>query len=152
MHRRKNTPSQKAVKVNTSALPDIIFMLLFFFMVVTVLRNDELLLDIQLPKATELDKLQHKSLINYLYIGQPRNPELGNTALVQINDAFVPTEQLEATMKQLMTRYPEPLQARVINSLKIDQDAKMGIVDDVKVALRKAQLYKVSYAAVPRLE
>ena len=62
----KSTPA-----ISTASLPDIIFMLLFFFMVVTVMRESELKVQVQVPQATELTKLEQKSLVNYIYIGKP---------------------------------------------------------------------------------
>ena len=57
--------------ISTSSLPDIIFMLLFFFMVATVMREVTLIVQMTPPKATEIQKLEDKSLVSYIYIGQP---------------------------------------------------------------------------------
>lgn len=76
--------------IPTSALPDIIFMLLFFFMVTTVLREQEILVEQKIPQATQLQKLQKKTLISYIYIGKPKNTGLyGSEPRVQANDALL---------------------------------------------------------------
>ena len=57
--------------ISTASLPDIVFMLLFFFMVTTVMRETELKIKKpQLPKATEIKKLERKSLVSYIYVGK----------------------------------------------------------------------------------
>jgi hypothetical protein len=71
-----NKKTKADTNIPTSALPDIIFMLLFFFMVTTVLREQDLLVEQKIPQATQLQKLQKKSLISYLYLGKPKNPAL----------------------------------------------------------------------------
>ena len=84
-------------EVSTASLPDIIFMLLFFFMVVTVLRDSELKVDVVTPQATELTKLQEKSLVNYLYIGKPKDKfrdTYGTKPRLQLGDKFSTVEEI----------------------------------------------------------
>ncbi len=138
-----------AVSVNTSALPDIVFMLLFFFMVVTVFRDQQLLLRIDLPQADRVQKLQHRSLINEIYIGIPRDKAFGQHPVIQINDAFVRIEQVQAAVKGLVARVPKFQRAQMKTSLKVDQRVEMGIVTDVKTELRKAEQYQINYVALP---
>ncbi len=137
------------VSVNTSALPDIVFMLLFFFMVVTVFRDQQLLLRIDLPQADRAQKLQHRSLINEIYIGIPRDKVLGQHPVIQINDAFVRIEQVQGAVKSLVAQVPEYQRAQMKTSLKVDQRVEMGIVTDVKTELRKAEQYQINYVALP---
>ena len=143
----KYSANQKPT-ISTASLPDIIFILLFFFMVVTVMRNSELMLKIELPKATQLDKLHKKSLINHIYIGKPRDGRYGEKERVQINDAFVDIDQLGEAILQCENGVPEYLIPKVINSLKVDKNTKMGVVTDVKIELRKVDRLKVNYAAL----
>ncbi len=144
---RKNKTRSKPA-ISTASLPDIIFMLLFFFMVVTVMRPHKLKLNIRLPAATEIQKLQNKSLINYIHIGKPIDPAHGTNAVVQINDAFVAPQKVEAAMRQLITTTPERLQPLLTTTLKVDQKVQMGVIDDVKTALRKANQLKINYEAI----
>ena len=81
----KGTPA-----VSTASLPDIVFMLLFFFMVTTVMREVDLQLKMEQPEATEIDKLENKSLVDYIYIGEPMNTALfGTVPKIQLDDDFV---------------------------------------------------------------
>ncbi|MEM9921288.1 MAG: biopolymer transporter ExbD [Bacteroidota bacterium] len=136
--------------INTSALPDIIFMLLFFFMVVTVLRKSSLKVRTEIPRATELVKLRHKSLIQHIHIGAPIDKERGNAPVIQINDAFVRPDAVETAARMFRQNAPELQRGLVTTSLKVDKKVDMGIVSDVKISLRKASQLRISYAALPR--
>ncbi len=90
--KKKNKAS---TAISVASLPDIVFMLLFFFMVTTVLREQDLLVEQNLPQASQLQKLQKKSLISYLYVGQPRNTSLyGTEPRVQANDVLINTNDI----------------------------------------------------------
>ena len=87
-------PRQKST-VSTASLPDIIFMLLFFFMVTTVLRETDILVKQKLPKAAQLSKLERKSLVSYIYIGEPKQNSLfGKEPKIQVNDVFVEVDEI----------------------------------------------------------
>ena len=150
MHKKITTDKKSKPAISTASLPDIIFMLLFFFMVTTVLRKQELL-KIVLPSATELTTLEHRSLVNHIYVGKARNPTFGTAPKIQINDAFVRVKDLEPAMQRVVATKDEKLHPLLTTSLKVDQHVKMGIINDVKKELRKARLLKLSYAAVPEL-
>jgi len=79
----KDTPG-----ISTASLPDIIFMLLFFFMVTTVMRETELLVKVASPSAKEVQKLEKKSLVSFIYVGEPVQSKLGTNTRIQLNDAF----------------------------------------------------------------
>ncbi|MEL6864708.1 MAG: biopolymer transporter ExbD [Bacteroidota bacterium] len=149
MPKFKKKRARTAAKIETSALPDIIFMLLFFFMVATVLRNSKLMLRIVLPEVSETQKLEHRSLINHIYIGPPILPAHGTAPRIQINDAFINVEDIQTAMKTLNAPRPESLLPLVTTNLKIDKEVNMGIVSDVKTELRKARQLKVNYASLP---
>lgn len=142
---KKETPA-----VNTASLPDIIFMLLFFFMVVTVLRDNELKIDVNTPSATELTKFENKSLVNYLFIGKPRKQfqaTYGTKPRIQLGDKFAEVEEIPLFLEQHRAKIPESQRKGITSSLKVDGDVTMGIVSDVKTALRKANQLKVNYSA-----
>ena len=138
--------------ISTSALPDIVFILLFFFMVVTVLRDTSQKLRIHLPQASELEHLYRKELVNHIYIGEPVDPMNNAAVAVQINDAFVSRVALENTIKAMVAKKPEHLRPLLTASLHVDREVQMGVVTEVKTALRKAQQLKVNYAAMPELD
>lgn len=141
----KETPA-----VSTASLPDIIFMLLFFFMVVTVLRDAELKVSVSTPAASELTKLEKKSLVNYLYIGRPMKKWqalYGTSPQMQLGDKFASVDEIPLFLENHKITVPENQRPGITSSLKVDGTVTMGIVSDVKTALRKANQLKVNYSA-----
>jgi biopolymer transport protein ExbD len=139
--------------ISTASLPDIIFMLLFFFMVVTVLRDAELKVTVVTPQATELTKLEKKSLVNYLYIGKPLikyRDVYGTKPRLQLGDKFAETFDIPLFLEQHRITVPEAQQTQIISSLRVDSEVTMGIVQDVKTQLRKSGQLKVNYSAKKR--
>jgi len=137
-------------EVSTASLPDIIFMLLFFFMVVTVMRESELKIKVKTPQATELTKLQEKSLVNYIHIGRPTTnyqEQYGTSPKIQLGDKISDIEDIPLFLENHKASVPEKLQFKITTSLKVDSDVTMGIVTDVKTELRKIDFRKVSYLA-----
>ena len=134
--------------IPTSALPDIIFMLLFFFMVTTVLRETDLKVENKLPKATQLQKIQKKSLVSYIYIGKPKDIEkYGKEPRIQVNDILVEINNITQFVFQEKNKLNETERDKIIMSLKVDKQAKMGIVSDIKQQLRKANALKINYSS-----
>lgn len=150
-HKRgKATP-----KISTSSLPDIVFILLFFFMVITKMRETELKVKVTVPQATELEKLDQKSLVHYIYIGRPqeRYQHLYGTApRIQLNDKFATVDDLPLFVENHRQTVQPNLRPRITSSLRIDGDITMGIVQDVKTKLRKIGQLKVNYAARKKAE
>jgi biopolymer transport protein ExbD len=144
----KNSNKKKLPEISTASLPDIIFMLLFFFMVVTVMRETNPILKIKLPLATELNKIQYKQAVSYIMIGTPMDEaNYGTAPRIQLNDAFAQADQVQGFIKKAYAEVPPFLQAQFTVSLKVDEDVTMGIVTDVKQELRKADALKIIYAA-----
>ncbi|MCC5944700.1 MAG: biopolymer transporter ExbD [Bernardetiaceae bacterium] len=136
-------------EIPTSALPDIIFMLLFFFMVSTVLRETELLVDVKLPKATQIEKIEKKSLVSYIYIGAPQpkyQDKYGTEPRIQMNDVIIQPRQVQRLVLKEKDKLKEEAD-QIIMSLKVDKDAKMGIVIDVREQLRDADALRVNYSS-----
>lgn len=137
--------------ISTASLPDIVFMLLFFFMVVTVLRQGEMKLKVVTPQATQLTKLEEKSLVNYIYIGRPVEKYAkiyGTKPRIQLGDQIVdgPTN-IPLFLEQHKVKVPESRHTLITTSLKVDGDVTMGIVQDVKVMLRKSSQLRLNYSA-----
>lgn len=147
--RKKELPA-----IQTSALPDIVFMLIFFFMVATVIRENTLLVRNLRPQATELTKIQQKSLTEYIYIGAPVDEKLYGTApRIQLDDAFATKADVVPFVEAKRANQPDPeLRSKITWSLKVDQQTKMGIVTDVKQELRKASALKINYSANQRVD
>ncbi|MBD0403440.1 MULTISPECIES: biopolymer transporter ExbD [unclassified Flammeovirga] len=146
---KKKTKTKQDIP--TSALPDIIFMLLFFFMIATTFRESELLVKNSLPQASELTKLEKKSLVSYIYIGEPSDTrKFGTEARIQVNDVLIDPEQIVQHVIQEKDKLGEDGD-KITMSLKIDREAKMGIISDVRQKLREANALKVNYAANKKL-
>ena len=134
--------------IPTSALPDIIFMLLFFFMVTTVLREQDILVDQKIPQATQLQKLQKKTLISYIYIGKPKNTGLyGSEPRVQANDVLISSPEIVQWVNQERDKLPEADRGLITISMKVDKEVKMGPISDVQTELRNADARRVLYAS-----
>jgi len=147
---KKSTTSQG---IPTAALPDIIFMLLFFFMVTTVLREVELMVQQDLPQAVQLQKIERKSLVSYIYIGEPRkSTTFGTEPKIQVNDVFIEPKDIVRFVNQEKDKLSEVERDQITMSLKVDIDTKMGIVSDVQQELREANARKVLYSSRQVLE
>lgn len=148
--RGKATPA-----ISTASLPDIIFMLLFFFMVVTVLRDAELKVSVNTPSATELTKLEKKSLVSYIYIGKPVKKfqaTFGTSPMIQLGDKISDVNDIAKYVEEHKLTLSENERPAAITSLRVDKEATMGLVTDVKTELRKANQLKVNYSAKPSAE
>jgi len=134
--------------IQTSSLPDVVFMLLFFFMVTTVMREVDLKLELAAPVADQVKKLEEKSLVSYIYIGKPINKKVfGTVPLIQLNDAFAEPADIRDFIASKRELIDEVNRNKMTVSLKIDKSTEMGIVTDVKQELRKASALKINYSA-----
>ena len=141
--------------INTSSLPDIVFMLLFFFMVTTVMRQTDLKVKLVVPQATEIQKLEKKSLVSYIYIGPPSESfraKFGTAPRIQLNDAFAVPSQVPEFIEKERSARSEAEVPFLTTSVKADRETKMGIVTDVKQELRKANALKLNYSSSLRTE
>lgn len=151
MSKFKKKGKKDAPGITTASLPDIVFMLLFFFMVVTKMRDSEVMVQIQVPNASELQKLEKKSLVTHIYIGSPvakYATTMGNAPRIQLNDQFADASRIPvfiANEKEKVT--PAKLRDKMTCAMRVDKGVKMGIVTDVKTELRKIDFRKVSYLA-----
>lgn len=147
---KKDTPG-----ISTASLPDIVFMLLFFFMVTTVMRETTIMVQQSLPQATEIQKLEKKSLVSYIYIGSPverMQGTYGTKARIQLNDAFATVDDIPQYITTERTARDEKEVPFMTTSIKADQNTKMGIVTDVKQELRKANALKINYSTRKKVQ
>jgi len=146
---------KKTPEISTASLPDIVFMLLFFFMVSTVMRESEQMVGVQYPKATELQKLEKKSLVSYIYVGPPvgqHREKYGTAPRIQLNDVIADDEkEIRTFIQNERAAKPEKLQNKMTTSLKVDKETKMGIITDIKKELRKVGALKINYSATQRV-
>jgi biopolymer transport protein ExbD len=143
-------------ELNTSSLPDLIFSMLFFFMMVTSMREVELKVEFKVPSGTELEKLERKSLASYINIGRPTKDlraTMGTASRIQLNDKLIRGEEVGyirefvQAEREAMSERDKPFMKMV---MKIDKDTQMGIVTDVKMELRKAMALSVVYSSTDR--
>lgn len=134
--------------ISTASLPDIVFMLLFFFMVVTVMRDNSLKIENELPFADQVEKLDKKELVMYVYAGKPSEryqKQFGTEARIQLNDKFASVNDIRNFVLEERRTRREELQNKLITALKVDKETNMGLVSDIKQELRKIDALKVNY-------
>ena len=153
MGRFNKTGKRGMPALNTSSLPDLVFTILFFFMMVTSMREVTLRVQFKVPSATELEKLEKKSLVSFIYIGKPTQEyarKIGTESHIQLNDKFAEPTEVGDYIYQERENMSEADQPFMTVSIKADKDTKMGIITDVKQALRKAYALNINYSAVQR--
>jgi biopolymer transport protein ExbD len=134
--------------VNTASLPDIVFMLLFFFMTVTVMKDSTLKVENTLPNASETKKLEKKDRVIYIYVGAPTSQyasQYGKEPKIQLNDKFADPSEVGDYILQERAKKAQELQNVLTTALKVDKNASMGLISDIKQELRKVNALKVNY-------
>jgi len=135
---------------STSSLSDIVFMLLFFFMVTTQMRETENKVSVKLPEATEVAKLERKDLSSYINIGSPvkhLQAQYGTDARIQLNDSFKSVDDIRDFIAAERDAMSEADRQFMTVSIRADENVRMGIVTDVKQELRRCSALKIMYAA-----
>ncbi len=148
---RPNEEGRTVGHINTASMPDVVFMLLFFFMATTVMREVNLKVNIHVPEATEAKKLVKKSLISYMYVGKPMmsfQKKFGTEPRIQLNDQFKSVSDIRDFIAQEKDQLNEADRNKLTVSLKVDKNTKMGIITDIKLALRRANALKINYSSI----
>ena len=140
--------------LNTSSLPDIIFMLLFFFMSVTSMKEVSYKVTCSnSPQASELTKLEKKSLVRYIYVGKPTEQyakQFGTDTRIQLDDQFAEANEIGDYIINERSAMKEDEQGKLTVSIKADKETRMGIITEIKQELRRAYALKISYSATQR--
>jgi biopolymer transport protein ExbD len=133
--------------ISTASLPDIVFMLLFFFMVATVMRQNTLKIENNLPYADQVEKLDKKDLVMYIYAGKPSEnfKNYGTETRIQLNDDLADVKDIAAFIAEERASKREELIPFLTTALKVDKDANMGLIGDIKQELRKQNALKINY-------
>ncbi|NNE01957.1 MAG: biopolymer transporter ExbD [Eudoraea sp.] len=134
--------------VSTASLPDIVFMLLFFFMTVTVMKDSSLMVENVLPNASEVKKLEKKDRVLYIYVGKPTRDYqkvFGTEPKIQLNDKFASVSEVGDFILQERAKKPQELQNVLTTAMKVDKGANMGLIADIKLQLRKVNALKINY-------
>ena len=150
MHKFSKKRANTLPAISTASLPDIVFILLFFFMVITKFKETNLKVQVMVPQGTELEKLDQKSLVHTIYIGRPQErftAVYGTAPRIQLDDKFATIAEVPLFVETHKASIQPSLRARVTTSLRVDGDITMGIVQDMKQQLRKIGQLKLNYAA-----
>ncbi|MBO4340144.1 MAG: biopolymer transporter ExbD [Bacteroidales bacterium] len=146
-----NSSNKKEVpQASSNSLSDIVFMLLFFFMVTTQMRETENKVLVKLPEASEVAKLERKDLSANINIGSPMRQYqalYGTDARIQLNDSFKTVADIRDFIASERDAMSEAERSLMTVSLRVDQDVRMGIVSDVKQELRRCSALKIMYSA-----
>jgi biopolymer transport protein ExbD len=134
--KKKQAGTKQAIP--TASLPDIIFMLLIFFMVTTVLREFDIKVQFSLPEAQSIEKIDNKRIVSYLWVGRDGR--------IQIDDNIVVLPEIQSIAAKKRQDIPQ-----VIISLRIDRGSKMGIVTDIQQQLRKGDALRINYSTLQEL-
>lgn len=132
--------------LNTASLPDLIFTVLFFFMIVTHMREEQVRVEYQTPQGTELEKLTKKSTTSHIYIGNPIGGD-GEEVIIQINDKMVVASDVERIIRADRLKLKPEDREKMTICIKADKNVKMEVVAEVKQSLRRANALKVIYSA-----
>ena len=142
---KKETPC-----LNMGSMSDIIFMLLFFFMVITTMRESSLYVKITVPKGTEVSKLEKKSLVSYINVGTPledQQKQYGTEPRIQLNDQISEVSDILQFVELEKSARAEADRPLLTMAIKSDKDVKMGMISDIKQELRNAGALKIFYNA-----
>ena len=147
MSKFKKKKSLGLPPISTASLPDIVFMLLFFFMVVTVMRDTELLVQNKLPKADQVEKLKKDRSV-FIYAGKPSEryqKKYGKEGKIQIGDKYTDVSNLRPALTEMRGKLLPQLQDKVMVALKVDEETNTGLVSDIKQELRELNMLKLIY-------
>lgn len=150
MSKFRKDDNKELPPISTASLPDVVFMLLFFFMVVVQMRDVSLMVKVKVPEATEVDKIEKKSLVSYIYIGEPLQQYrkvYGTASRIQLNDKWAGVNDIQDFIVVEREARDEAERPQMITALKVDENTKMGIVADVKTELRKAAALHILYSS-----
>lgn len=142
---------RKVPGLNTASLPDLIFTVLFFFMIVTHMREVQLKVKFQVPQGTKLEKLTKKSVVTYLYVGQPfkggaADGDTGGSQ-IQINDKIASLGEVSDYLTAERQSMSGDDAKRMMVSIKADRNTRMNVIHDIKQTLRSTHVLKVNYSA-----
>lgn len=142
IHFKKKSAGTKQ-EVSTASMPDIVFMLLIFFMVTTVLREIELQVRVNFTRADNIEKIEQKRLVTYIYVGPEKlGPNQVGETKIQIDDAIIDdVGEVQGIMADKLTDQP-----KLIVSIRMDEDSETGILTDIHEELRDANALRINYS------
>ena len=149
MSRFRQKQNREVPGLNLAAMPDLIFTVLFFFMIVTHMREVKPMVRFDIPQGTEVEKARKAGMI-YLFIGKPVNERgdvVGDESRIQLNDHYVTLDEIGAAIEEERSHMSEENRQQMVVSIRADRGTEMGLINDVKQALRKAGALNINYSA-----
>ena len=150
MSRFRRQDKRKVPGLNLAAMPDLIFTVLFFFMIVTHMRDVKPQVQYAVPQGTQVDKAVRKGSVVYVFIGKPVDAQgrvLSQEPRIQVNDRYVSVAQIGDAIAEERSRMSDEDRQHLVVSIRADRDTEMGIISDVKQALRRAGALNINYSA-----
>lgn len=149
MHRRFRRPDHSLPELNMASLPDLIFTVLFFFMIVTHMRDVDKQVQYQIPAGTEVEKEQHKSAVVHIYIGLPLDGSTDDYC-IQLNNQLATVGDIARFIDEERKGMSAEDQERMTISIQADREVPMRVINEVKQALRQSYALNISYGATER--
>ena len=154
MSRFRQKQNREIPGLNLAAMPDLIFTVLFFFMIVTHMREVKPMVRYDVPQGTELEKTRKAGMI-YLFIGKPVDEKgqlLGEETRIQLNDRYVSVADIGRAINEERAKMSEDDRQHMVVSIRADRDTEMGIISEVKQELRKAGALNINYSATGKMK
>ena len=148
----RNSEDRDVPMLNTSSLPDLIFTVLFFFMIVTHMRDVDLKVRYEVPQGTEIQKLSHKASVVHIYVGRRMGAEAGDDDefFIQLNNEIASIDDIKAFLDNERSRMNSEDQGRLTVSIRADRDVPMGLISDIKHTLQQNYALRINYSATER--
>ena len=147
----RNSETREMPGLNMASLPDLIFTVLFFFMIVTHMRDVDLKVQYEVPQGTELQKLEHKGSIVSIYVGRKQEVKKGEEEFfIQLNNQLATVDDIKDFLEKEQQRMSSEDRARMTVSIKADRDVPMGMISDIKQALQREYALKLNYSATEK--
>lgn len=152
-HKFKREANKSTPAVSTAALPDIVFMLLFFFMVAASIRPSDYqqFIELEQAKTSSVTDIAKKDMIAYLYLGIPKNKsQYPQDFLLLLNDKPAQLSEIRGWISDEMSsrNYNDLEKFGLMTQMTIDRRAKVGYVQAIKEQLSYATAFNVSYAGI----
>ncbi|MCR4604356.1 MAG: biopolymer transporter ExbD [Prevotella sp.] len=146
----RNGSDREVPGLNMASLPDLIFTVLFFFMIVTHMRDVTLKVHYEVPQGTELQKMRHKGSVVSIYVGREQTANGSGDFCIQLNNEVATIDDIKSFVEEERLRMSSEDQARMTVSIKADKDAPMGLIADIKQALQQSYALKINYSATEK--
>lgn len=134
--------------LNMTSMPDLIFTVLFFFMIVTHMRNETVKVDLSVPEGTEVSKPATKRSIINIYIGT----DARGVTRIQVNEDLCDIRDVNDRVRGYRSSLSEEAQEEMVVNIRADRETPMSVINELKTELRKADALKIRYSALEKKE